>query len=290
MEAREKALQLESKGMRGEAFTFFQKAVEITSETVFTWVCELKRCGIEYIVAPYEADAELAFLARIGYVDCVLTEDSDLLAYQTPTTLFKLDDSMNVVCVNFSDVLAHLSITVEQFVAVCCLAGCDYLEEHIARMGIQTALKLIRLAGTVDKLMMDLRRGGKYTIPESYEEQLWKAMLTFKCQRVYDPRRRIMTTIEPMPVPDEQSTFLGAEMAPDLLMDLVAGDIDTRTLGRLRPANATGSVSPYFEDPKPKGNASPYFATSEKARKGTQTGGNGFTGRCVASYFQLAPR
>lgn len=36
---------------------------------------------IQYIVAPFEADAELAYLSTSGHVDAVLTEDSDLLAY-----------------------------------------------------------------------------------------------------------------------------------------------------------------------------------------------------------------
>ena len=32
-------------------------------------------------MAPFEADAELAYLSTRGRVDVVLTEDSDLLAY-----------------------------------------------------------------------------------------------------------------------------------------------------------------------------------------------------------------
>ena len=40
--------------------------------------------GVEYIVAPYEADAQLAFLALNGLVSAVITEDSDLLAYGCP--------------------------------------------------------------------------------------------------------------------------------------------------------------------------------------------------------------
>ena len=36
---------------------------------------------IQYIVAPFEADTELAYLSTSGHVDAVLTEDSDLLAY-----------------------------------------------------------------------------------------------------------------------------------------------------------------------------------------------------------------
>jgi 5'-3' exonuclease len=48
---------------------------------------ELKRLNnpdIEYIVAPYEADAELAYLGQTGYIHAVITEDSDLVPYGTP--------------------------------------------------------------------------------------------------------------------------------------------------------------------------------------------------------------
>ena len=44
----------------------------------------LKRCGVEFIVAPYEADAQMAYLALNGLVAAVLTEDSDLLPYGCP--------------------------------------------------------------------------------------------------------------------------------------------------------------------------------------------------------------
>lgn len=36
---------------------------------------------IEFIVAPYEADAQLGFMYRQGIVDLVITEDSDALPY-----------------------------------------------------------------------------------------------------------------------------------------------------------------------------------------------------------------
>ena len=36
---------------------------------------------MECIVAPYEADAQLAYLSREGIVDLVITEDSDLLVF-----------------------------------------------------------------------------------------------------------------------------------------------------------------------------------------------------------------
>ena len=44
----------------------------------------LKERGVEFVVAPYEADAQLAYLARSGAVHAVLTEDSDMLPYGCP--------------------------------------------------------------------------------------------------------------------------------------------------------------------------------------------------------------
>lgn len=44
----------------------------------------LRQENVEYVVAPYEADAQMAFLARNGHVDLVITEDSDLIAYGCP--------------------------------------------------------------------------------------------------------------------------------------------------------------------------------------------------------------
>ena len=41
----------------------------------------LRAENVEYIVAPYEADAQLCFLEREGIVDGIITEDSDLLVF-----------------------------------------------------------------------------------------------------------------------------------------------------------------------------------------------------------------
>jgi exonuclease 1 len=52
---------------------------------------ELVAAKVQFIVAPYEADAQMAYLVRIGLADIVITEDSDLLAYGCNEILFKLD-------------------------------------------------------------------------------------------------------------------------------------------------------------------------------------------------------
>lgn len=47
-------------------------------------LCLLKACrarGVDCIVAPYEADAQLAYLNKCGIAQLIITEDSDLLLF-----------------------------------------------------------------------------------------------------------------------------------------------------------------------------------------------------------------
>ena len=44
-------------------------------------VQECRNAGVECIVAPYEADSQLAYLSKEQIVDLVITEDSDLLVF-----------------------------------------------------------------------------------------------------------------------------------------------------------------------------------------------------------------
>ncbi len=41
----------------------------------------LKAENVQYVVAPYEADAQLAYLEKEGIVDGIITEDSDLMVF-----------------------------------------------------------------------------------------------------------------------------------------------------------------------------------------------------------------
>jgi exonuclease-1 len=88
-EAREKdknAIKLQAdllydQGKFEQANSLYQRCTRVTSEMVQQFIHILKQLNIEYIVAPYEADAQLAYLMNQGIVDCCITEDSDLLPY-----------------------------------------------------------------------------------------------------------------------------------------------------------------------------------------------------------------
>ena len=66
-----------------------------THTHTLTHAQECRRIGVECIVAPYEADAQLAYLEKEGIVDLVITEDSDLLVFGCKRVLFKMDDAGN---------------------------------------------------------------------------------------------------------------------------------------------------------------------------------------------------
>lgn len=50
-------------------------------EVAFVQAC--RNVGVQCIVAPYEADAQLAYMLNSGLVQLVITEDSDLLVFGT---------------------------------------------------------------------------------------------------------------------------------------------------------------------------------------------------------------
>ena len=69
-----------------------RNAAHVTEAMVLQVMDALSRLpGVDVLRAPYEADAQLAFLARADLVHAVLTEDSDLVAYCLPRVLVKFD-------------------------------------------------------------------------------------------------------------------------------------------------------------------------------------------------------
>ena len=102
--------RLAARDREGAAF-FFAQGVDVSPSMAHELIAALKREGFEFIVAPYEADAQIAALAAMGGgegggVDVVFTEDSDLVAYGCPSVLFKLDKFGDAQELRIADVLS----------------------------------------------------------------------------------------------------------------------------------------------------------------------------------------
>ena len=124
----------------------FTEALPVTHALALKFRQEVRSqwgASVEILVAPYEADAQLADLARRGDVDAVVTRDGDMLAYLVPRVLFNLSADGRVDELVLENVFAAtvdgLSGPVDlsswpdsyrrMWVLMCCLAGCDYVEK-----------------------------------------------------------------------------------------------------------------------------------------------------------------
>ena len=57
-----------------------------------TACCDLFRLhNIQFVVAPYEADIQLAYMWEQKQIDFVITEDSDLIAHGVGSCFYKYD-------------------------------------------------------------------------------------------------------------------------------------------------------------------------------------------------------
>jgi len=64
---------------------------------------------------------------------------------------------------DIAKVLEELELTMDQFIDLCILCGCDYCDS-IKGIGGQTALKLIRQHGSIESIMENLNKD-RYQIP-----------------------------------------------------------------------------------------------------------------------------
>jgi len=133
----------------------------------------LKLMGIPYIIAPTEAEAQCAVLARAGKVYAAASEDMDTLTFNSPILLRHLTFSEQrkepIQEIHLDRVLTGLGMDYKQFVDLCILLGCDYLDP-IPKVGPSTALKLIKEHGSLEKVVefMKSEKKPKYIIPEDW--------------------------------------------------------------------------------------------------------------------------
>jgi len=88
---KEIAMQFAEMGNDEEARKYFARSLILRTKMIDLLIDVLHELNIEVIVAPYEADSQIAYLVRTGYADMAISEDSDLIAYGCPRCIFKLD-------------------------------------------------------------------------------------------------------------------------------------------------------------------------------------------------------
>jgi exonuclease-1 len=234
-ESKTAGYELENAGKPQQAYLEFQKAVDVTPEMARQLIDELKATGVQYLVAPYEADAQMVYLERKGIIQGILSEDSDLLVFGAKCLLTKLDQYGNCVEVNKADFCACKEITLtgwsdKEFRQMAILSGCDYLSS-INNMGLKTAYRMMRKHKNVEKVVRMLQFDGKFHVPKGYLEAFNQAELTFLHQRVFCPttQRIVFHTELELPIDEEKMHFIGAYVPPEIAQGVAKGDLNPMT-------------------------------------------------------------
>ncbi|KAK9086177.1 hypothetical protein Syun_028571 [Stephania yunnanensis] len=152
---------------------FSKRTVKVTKQHNEDCKKLLRLMGVPVIEAPSEAEAECAALCKSGVVYAVASEDMDSLTFGAPRFLRHLMDpsSRKVPVMEFevAKILEELNLTMDQFIDLCILSGCDYCDS-IRGIGGQTALKLIRQHGSIENILENLNKE-RYQIPENWPYQ-----------------------------------------------------------------------------------------------------------------------
>lgn len=183
-------------------------AVEVTPEQMHNLQTYLSDLNVPYIVAPFEADAQLTYLFKQGLVDCVLTNDSDLIIYGVTRIIFirgsnlqwyehkRIDEKEEPKCIN--------EMPLEKLWMFGYLIGCDYFH-GVKGIGIQKAYKIIKELKFVYEntkinwesmfkqiyslIGLNMTKKAMEKLPKEEELKLWfdKVRFVYNHQPVFNP-------------------------------------------------------------------------------------------------------
>lgn len=170
-EAQESHEEMKEIGTAEDVEKFSRRTVRVTREHNAEAQRLLKLMGVPYLIAPTEAEAQCAVLARAGKVYAAASEDMDTLTFNSPVLLRKLTFSEQrkepIQELSLDKVLEGLEMEYEQFIDLCILLGCDYVDP-IKGIGPKVALNLIREHKTLEGVVAHIEKTEKFTIPEDW--------------------------------------------------------------------------------------------------------------------------
>lgn len=140
---------------------------KIYNAVITSLIQTLREEKVAFLVSPYEADGQLAYLSRKGYVDLIVSEDSDFIPLAAPAVLYKynpiipfMDDSDKAFSeskatgklINFRELMFNsdpsfilLNFNATMMSILCVASGCDYCK-NLKGIGLVTAKTLIEEA------------------------------------------------------------------------------------------------------------------------------------------------
>lgn len=170
-EAQESHEEAKETGTAEDVEKFSRRTVRVTREHNEEARRLLKLMGVPFIIAPTEAEAQCAVLARAGKVYAAASEDMDTLTFNSPVLLRKLTFAEQrkepIQEIHLDKVLQGLEMEYEMFIDLCILLGCDYVDP-VKGIGPKVALDLIRKHKTLEDVVEHIKTTEKYTLPDDW--------------------------------------------------------------------------------------------------------------------------
>lgn len=233
-EKKKLAKELLKAGKPSQATQEFQKCIDITPEMAAAVIQQLKKMNVDYVVAPYEADAQLVYLERNGLIDGIISDDSDLLVFGAKRLLTKLDQYGSCMEINRRDFCACREVSLTgwsdaDFRRMAIMSGCDYLK-GLPGVGLKTSYRMLRKSKTPERVVQMLQFQGT-KVSENYLSDFYKAELTFLHQWVFCPIKKELvhlTELEGGRMAEEMP-YIGAHVEPHLARAIADGDMNPIT-------------------------------------------------------------
>ena len=220
-----KARELMDKGEINKAKQILVSSIDITPEMAQKFINVLKQMNVSYIVAPYEADAQLCYLDRKGLIDIVCTEDSDLIAYGCRKIIYKLDPSGNCLEIDKNNIYQSnkfIYFTENKFLQFCILSGCDFFK--CPKFSVKTAYKYMNKYDTIEDVLTELILKNKIT--DDIINKFYDAYTTFKKQVVYCPTLEQTIHLNGETITEENIDFCGKIYDHITSVDIATAEIN----------------------------------------------------------------
>jgi len=240
--AKDEIDKLFQKGDTKTAYKILPRAIDISQEMAKQLIDKLIEEKIDYIVAPYEADAQISYLVRNGFAHFAISEDSDLILYGCDYVLYKLSAENTGTLFRMDKMLDCLGDDAYKFDfckfrRMCILSGCDYLA-NLTGIGLKKSKTFFSKMTNNDTIERDLEKlptvlnMKKLTVPNEYIKKFCEAENVFNHQLVFCPKTKKLR-----PFTDysenhvkEKLTYAGEYFDENLAINLAIGNVCFKTM------------------------------------------------------------
>ncbi|CAI2370629.1 unnamed protein product [Moneuplotes crassus] len=152
------------------------RSVRITKKMIEDAKTMLIYMGCPIVEAPCEAEAQCSELVKAGKAFATCTEDMDALTFGSKNLIRNVNSKGEpIIQINLKEMLDAFEMTMEEFIDLCILCGCDYTQS-IKGIGPSTAFKMMKNHGSIEKILETIKTDSKlrkkHHIPDPflYEE------------------------------------------------------------------------------------------------------------------------